>query len=114
MLVNVRSERSFRPAAVALLALLAVLAFGAAAAAAPPTALLTSIADWILTTRVRTNNVTRTADHLKTSIFINGNLARVLLAAHKIDKTRTDYLEEGKRLAGCPPPPAFFLFYYYY
>ena len=84
--------------AVALLAVLAFVGGAAAAAppAAPPTALLTSIADWILTTRVRTNNVTGTEDHLKTSIFINGNLARVVLAAHKIDKTRTDYLEEGK------------------
>eukprot|EP00946_MAST-07B_sp_MAST-7B-sp1_P003928 g3928.t1 len=71
----------------------------ALAPAAAPTALLTSIADWILTTDLRTNNVTHTSDTLKTSIFINGNLARVLLAAHKISPHRADYLDEG--LAWC-------------
>ena len=70
----------------------------ALAPAAAPTALLTSIADWILTTDLRTNNVTHTSDTLKTSIFINGNLEGAA-GAHKISPHRADYLDEG--LAWC-------------
>ena len=58
---------------------------------------LTSIADWIMTTGVGTNNITvnHTLDPNGPShIFINGNLARVLLAAHKINANER-YLREG-------------------
>ena len=47
--------------------------------------LLRNISDWILLdTSLPTNNLTNTSDTLTTSIFINGNLARVLLAASRI------------------------------
>lgn len=63
------------------------------------TPLLQSIADWILTTNLKTNNITNVKDKLRTSIFINSNLARVLLAAHRISPDKVEYLEEG--LAWC-------------
>ena len=47
--------------------------------------LLASVADWITdSTHLPSNNLTNTSDTLKTSIFINGNLARVLVAAWKV------------------------------
>ena len=47
--------------------------------------LLRNISDWIVrATALPTNNLTNTSDTLATSIFINGNLARVLLAASRI------------------------------
>ena len=57
--------------------------------------LLRTIADWILTTNVESNNITNNKDTLSTSIFINGNLARVLLAAHTIFDHNATYLEAG-------------------
>jgi hypothetical protein len=72
-----------------------------AAAAAPTnatlTAFLTEISDWIMTTGVG-SNILNTASYFGTldSIFINGDLARVLLAASKITGNST-YKEEGLR-----------------
>ena len=60
--------------------------------------LLQNISEWILTTDLPTNNLTKTSDKLKTSIFINGNLARTLLAAAKIFNNSA-YLSTG--LAWC-------------
>ena len=57
--------------------------------------LLRSIADWILTTDVQSNNITNNKDSLKTSIFINGNLARVALAASIIFDNNATYREAG-------------------
>jgi hypothetical protein len=77
-----------------LLLLMLLAAPRAAAAAAvedarlDPAALkpvLRNISDWIVgATSLPTNNLTNTSDTLATSIFINGNLARVLLAASRI------------------------------
>lgn len=62
-------------------------------------AYLEDIADWIMTIDLRSNDVTRGAKgDCRTSIFMNGNLARVLLAAYKLDGNTT-YLDEG--LAWC-------------
>jgi hypothetical protein len=69
-------------------------------AAAPSTrtaakSILQNITDWIIReTSLPTNNLTNTADHLKTSIFINGNLARVLLASSRIFQN-DQYLQVG-------------------
>jgi hypothetical protein len=57
--------------------------------------LLRGIAEWILTTNVQSNNITNHMDSLSESIFINGNLARVLLAAHTIFDNNATYLEAG-------------------
>ena len=57
--------------------------------------LLRGIADWILTTNVQSNIITHHNDSLSESIFINGNLARVLLAAHTIFDDDAAYLETG-------------------
>ena len=48
--------------------------------------LLASIAAWIMTLDVGSNEINSAIakDSLNTSIFINGNLARVLLASHRI------------------------------
>ena len=57
--------------------------------------ILKNISDWIITeTSLPTNNLTNTADHLKTSIFINANLARTLLASSQIFQN-DHYLEVG-------------------
>jgi hypothetical protein len=56
--------------------------------------ILQNISEWILTTNLPSNNLSNTNDHLKTSIFINGNLARTLLAASQIFQNST-YLETG-------------------
>jgi hypothetical protein len=65
-------------------------------------ALLFDIADWIMTTGVGKNELNNASySSCLDSIFINGNLARVLLAAHKIDggQQHPEYLGEG--LAWC-------------
>jgi hypothetical protein len=56
--------------------------------------LLKASADWIMTLGLRTNNITGAKDTLKTSIFINGNLARVLLASYRLTGNK-DHLDEG-------------------
>lgn len=56
---------------------------------------LFATADWIMTTDVGTNVLNNKSFNSCTdSIFVNGNLARVLLATHKI-KANTSYLNEG-------------------
>ncbi len=57
--------------------------------------LLRNISDWILTTDVQTNNITHAKDWSLTSIFVNGNLARVLLAASRVFDGNATYLEAG-------------------
>ena len=60
-------------------------------------AFLNSIADWTMTLDVGTNILNNsTVSTVNSSIFINGNLARVLLAAHKL-QPNTRYLSEGLR-----------------
>eukprot|EP00041_Stephanoeca_diplocostata_P010367 m.165012 g.165012 ORF g.165012 m.165012 type:complete len:430 (-) comp18121_c0_seq3:329-1618(-) len=56
---------------------------------------LNDIVDWIMTIDVGSNNITHTSG-IATSIFINGNLARVLLAAYKLNGNTT-LLDEGLR-----------------
>lgn len=57
--------------------------------------ILLNITEWIyLTTDLPSNNLTNVKDHLKRSIFINGNLARILLASSTIFN-RPEYLEMG-------------------
>ena len=50
------------------------------------TTYLTDLCDWIMTLDVGSGDLKGTAD-TEWSIFINGNLARTLLAAHKITNT---------------------------
>ena len=58
---------------------------------------LTSIAEWVMTTDVGSNNLTCSPScGPPTHIFVNGNLARILLAAHKISPNKR-YLAEGLR-----------------
>ena len=57
--------------------------------------ILRNISNWILQTSLPTNNLTNTQDSLKTSIFINGNLARVLLASSSIFDDEPAYLSTG-------------------
>ena len=56
--------------------------------------LLASIAAWIMTLDLSSNEINSAiaTDSCNTSIFINGNLARVLLASHRItgDATHRD------------------------
>merc|ERR1712023_603542 len=59
--------------------------------------LLNSISDWIMTLDVGSNVLNNShATTINRSIFINGNLARVLLASHKIQNNATR-LQEGLR-----------------
>ena len=61
--------------------------------------ILQNISEWIVgETNLPSNNITNARDTLSTSIFINGNLARVLIASAKIFKNQT-YLNVG--LAWC-------------
>jgi len=92
---------------MAVCLLVSLLAAAAAATArgarAPPLLpLLLNASDWILALPgLRENNVTANSainKGLDTSIFINGNLARVLLAASRISG-RAEYLDAG--LAWC-------------
>jgi len=46
--------------------------------------LLANVTSWIMGLQLETNHLVGVADTLKQSIFINGNLARVLLASHKL------------------------------
>jgi hypothetical protein len=114
------------PARCTILLILGILGAASAASAAsatsavapPPsapalTAYLGNISDWIMTTGVGSNNITvnHTVDPNGPShIFINGNLARVLLAAYKLGGSgggggggggalprRDAYLAEGLR-----------------
>lgn len=58
---------------------------------------LRNISDWIVhETDLPSNNITNVRDTLKTSIFINGNLARTLLSAGQIFNN-TLYLETGMK-----------------
>ena len=60
-------------------------------------AFLHSIADWTMTLDVGSNVLNNsTVSTVNSSIFINGNLARVLLATHKL-QPNADYLSEGLR-----------------
>ena len=57
--------------------------------------ILKNISDWILReTDLPSNNITNARDTLRTSIFINGNLARTLLASSQIFSDK-DYLNAG-------------------
>ena len=72
---------------------------------------LTAISDWVLTTGVGANLLNKPSlSSCNDSIFINGDLARVLLAASKItaipSAKRAAYLREG--LAWCVHAPATF------
>ena len=58
--------------------------------------MLDKISDWILTLGLSSNNVTGIKDSLTTSIFINGNLARVLLSNYKLSGNEV-YLKEAIR-----------------
>ena len=98
-----------------ILLILGILSAASAAAPRPSapalTAYLGNISDWIMTTDVGSNNITvnHTVDPNGPShIFINGNLARVLLAAYKLGSSsggggggalprRDAYLAEGLR-----------------
>eukprot|EP00945_MAST-04E_sp_MAST-4E-sp1_P008588 g8588.t1 len=60
--------------------------------------LLDDISKWIMTVDLPSNNITGNKDTLHTSIFINSNLARILLANYKISGNR-EYLSVG--LAWC-------------
>lgn len=58
---------------------------------------LTSVADWVMTTNVGSNNLTCAPGcGPKSHIFENANLARILLATHKI-AANDAYLAEGLR-----------------
>ena len=56
--------------------------------------LLDDISEWILTLGLPTNNITGNKDTLHTSIFINSNLARILLANYKLSGKK-EYLNVG-------------------
>ena len=58
------------------------------------TEMLDKISNWILTLDLSSNNITGIQDTLKTSIFINGNLARVLISNYKISG-KDIYLNEA-------------------
>ena len=58
--------------------------------------MLDKISDWILTLGLSSNNVTGIKDSLTTSIFINGNLARVLMSNYKLSGNEV-YLKEAIR-----------------
>ena len=67
----------------------------------PPTGLmglLEEVTEWTMTLNLRTNNLTGVEDKLSTSIFINGNLARVLLASYLITGNIT---HRNEALAWC-------------
>ena len=55
---------------------------------------LRDIGDWIVHARVGTNNISRVDARHQSYIFVNGNLARVLLAAARIT-ANASYLAEG-------------------
>ncbi len=56
--------------------------------------MLNKISDWILTLDLSSNNITGVKDTLRTSIFINGNLARVLISNYKLSGKEV-YLQEA-------------------
>ena len=56
--------------------------------------LLRGIADWTMGLNLASNNISGAKDRLSTSIFINGNLARVLLSSYRIFGEQR-YLQEG-------------------
>ena len=56
--------------------------------------MLDKISDWILTLDLSSNNITGVKDTLQTSIFINGNLARVLISNYKLSGKEV-YLQEA-------------------
>lgn len=58
--------------------------------------LLEKISDWIMTINLGSNNITHAKSWCPTSIFVNGNLARVLLANYKIHGN-TSHRNEGLR-----------------
>ena len=58
--------------------------------------MLANITAWIMTVHVGDNRIVGVADHLDQSIFINGNLARVLLASYKLTGNDS-HLAEGLR-----------------
>ena len=60
--------------------------------------LLANITSWIMGLQLETNHLVGNEDTLKTSIFINGNLARVLLASYKLT---TNPVHLNKGLAWC-------------
>lgn len=62
-----------------------------------PHALLANITAWIMTLGIGTNNISAPdISPYHSSIFINSNLARVLLASYKLTGNKT-HLSEGLR-----------------
>eukprot|EP00039_Didymoeca_costata_P001238 m.50975 g.50975 ORF g.50975 m.50975 type:complete len:412 (+) comp10698_c0_seq4:84-1319(+) len=95
-----------------LLALLCLFSVTQYSSASPkndlePMAYLESLSDWIVSLNVGSNvlkNVTYLQPRLLDSVFINGNLARVLLATHRLQQQgfsstnpNATYLKEGLR-----------------
>ena len=56
--------------------------------------MLNKVSDWVMTLGLSSNNITGIKDTLKTSIFINGNLARVLVSNYKLSGNEA-YLNES-------------------